>query len=447
MNSRRAHVFGLGVTGHAVVDWLLRNGWMVIVSDDMVSERLEILAGELKGFGAEVLLGGHRGALHRPVDLVVLSPGISPATPAVQERIRQGAEVIGEIELGWRNSRGTFAAITGANGKSTTTALLGEIFQQSGRQSFTVGNIGKPLIEIAESTNDNSLISLEVSSYQLETIINFRPQVAALLNITPDHLERHGSFEGYSRAKSKIWQNQTESDWLVFNADDPTVVKLTQTARSGKAPFSLEGPLTFGGWIERDEFVFKLSGQEIFRLSHDLSSLPGRHNEANILAAVLMAKLCGVSNDAVAEGIKSFKGLAHRLEFIRELDGVTYINDSKATNIDAGRWALEATKAPVILLAGGRPKKGGFKEIRKSISGKVKIIVTFGEGASEIEHDLSDLVETKQAEDIASALAVARQNSNRGDTILLSPLCASFDQFKSFEHRGDVFRQLVWDLK
>ncbi len=459
MTPRRAHVFGLGVTGRAVVDWLLKNGWMVIVSDDMVSESLEAMAAELKGSGAEVLLGGHRGALGRTVDLVVLSPGIPPATPAVQERIRQGAEVIGEIELGWRSSQGTFAAVTGANGKSTTTALLGEIFRLSRRKTFTVGNIGVPLIEIADATDNNSLISLEVSSYQLETIVNFRPYVAALLNITPDHLERHGSLEGYGRAKAKIWQNQTDSDWLVFNADDPMVVNLIQTAKSTKVPFSLAGPLTMGGWIEPvgrttvrptdtpSEFVFKLPNHDDFTIPRGLSSLPGRHNEANILAAVLMAKLCGISNEAVNQGVSSFKGLSHRLEMIREFEGVTYINDSKATNIDAGRWALEAVKAPVILLAGGRPKKGGFQGIRHSILKKVKIIVTFGEGASEIERDLGDLVETVHVADLAAALTVARRLAVAGDTILLSPLCASFDQFQSFEQRGDVFRQLVRDLK
>jgi len=420
---------------------------MVIVSDDSVSPSLEAVATELKGSGAEVLLGGHRGALDKTVDLVILSPGIPPATPAIQERIRQGAKVIGEIEFGWENSKGTFAAITGANGKSTTTALLGEIFSRSGRPAFTAGNIGKPLIEIADLTTDDTLIALEVSSYQLETIVNFKPSVSALLNITPDHLERHGSIEGYGRAKAKIWENQTKDDFLVFNADDPLVVKLVQSSEASKVPFSLAGPLTQGGWYERGEFVFRLPDHNQLKIPRDFSYLPGRHNEANILAAVLMAKVCGISDEVITEGVKGFMGLPHRLEPIRIFEGVQYINDSKATNVDAGKWALDATKPPVILLAGGRPKKGGFKEIRDTISGKVKLVVAFGEGANAIVDDLGDVVEIMRAENLPSALLIARQNATSGDTVLLSPLCASFDQFKNFEHRGDVFRQLVQSLK
>lgn len=447
MKMQRAHVFGLGVTGKAVVDWLLKNGWMVIVTDHAVTEPLEQLADELKGAGAEVLLGGHRGMLERTVNLVVLSPGVPPATPAVQERIRQGAEVIGEIELGWRNCRGLCAAITGANGKSTTTALLGEIFRQTGRPTFVAGNIGLPLIQIADQTDDKSFISLEVSSYQLETIVNFKPRIAALLNITPDHLERHGNMEGYGRAKAKIWQNQNNDDWLVFNADDPMVVSLVGTSRSRRVPFSLAGPLTIGGWIENNTFVFKLPDKTFFSFPRDISVLPGKHNEANILAAGLMASLAGVSAEEITRGVESFHGLPHRLELIRRHQGVSYINDSKATNVDSGRWALEAVDYPVILLAGGRPKKGGFKAIVPYLEGKVKLLIAFGEGAAEIERDLAEAVRTIRVETMDQALKEANHEAVPGDTVLLSPLCASFDQFKNFEHRGEVFRSLVGGLK
>ena len=447
MIPHRAHVFGLGVTGRATVDWLLRNGWMVIATDDNVSPALEITAQELKAFGAEILLGGHRGALEKHVDLVVLSPGIAPSTPAIQERIRQGSEVIGEVELGWRNSRGTFAAITGANGKSTTTALTGKIFELSGRKSFTVGNIGIPLIEIADSTDEDSLIALEISSYQLETIVGFRPKVAALLNITPDHLERHGDLEGYCRAKARVWKNQESEDFIVFNADDPLVVERLPEAKSQKVPFSLAGPLTFGGWLEKGQFTFRFPDGSSLLIARGEASLPGKHNEANILAAVLIAKLSGVENSAIVEGVRSFKGLSHRLEPVRELNGVKYVNDSKATNTDAGRWALMATEAPVILLAGGRPKKGGFKPIRDAIEGKVKLLIVFGEASDEILQDLGDLLPVVKRETMAEALELAKSEAYPGDTILLSPLCASFDQFRSFVHRGDVFKELVKNLK
>ncbi len=444
---RRAHVFGLGVTGRAAVEWLVNDGWTVVASDDGDSENLRKSATVLRALGAEVFLGGHNDALVRPAGLVVLSPGIPPLTPAIQERVRQGAEVIGEIELGWRHSKGTFAAITGSNGKSTTTVLLGEIFKQSGRPAFAVGNIGKPLIEIAGQTTADSLISLELSSYQLESIVNFRPKVSALLNISPDHLERHGNLENYGRAKARIWENQTEADFLVFNADDLAVVELVANSRATKVPFSLAGPLTKGGWLECDDFVFILPDKQSWKVSRRTSTLPGRHNEANLLAAILMAKLVGVTDEAVIAGVEAFKGLPHRLEMIRQFEGVYYINDSKATNVDAGKWALAATEPPVILLAGGRPKKGGFKEIRDTISGKVKMIVTFGEAAPEIERDLGDLVQVIPTTTLADALGIAREHAVPGDTVLLSPLCASFDQFNNFEHRGEVFRQLVTDMK
>lgn len=446
MTTGCAHVLGAGVSGCAAAEWLLRHGWMVIVSDDAINPALEKVAERLRGIGAQVFLGGHKGALGRAAELVVVSPGIPPASPAILSRTQEGAEVLSELELGWRQSRGSFCAVTGANGKSTTTALLGEIFRATGRPSFTVGNIGTPLISVADQTTSDCLIALEVSSYQLETICDFKPLVAGLLNITPDHLERHGSLESYARAKARVWLNQTAEEWVVFNADDPVVVGLVASAKSHRIPFSTAGPLTWGAWREEGEFIIKLPDIPEFRLQKSLSRLPGRHNDANVLAAATMGLLAGATPLAVAEGVAFFTGLPHRLETVRVLDGVTYINDSKATNVDAGRGALEAVPAPVILLAGGRPKGGGFGVLRALVEERVKRLILFGEAASEIQRDLGAGTPVERVSDVKAAVIAARKSAAVGDTVLLSPLCASFDQFRNFEERGDRFRELVMGL-
>jgi len=446
MTLRRAHVLGAGISGVAAAEWLLRNGWMVVVTDHQINAQIEAVADKLRAIGAEVILGGHEGALAMPAQLCIVSPGMSPNAPAVQERRRQGSEVIGELELGWRSAKGTIAAVTGANGKSTTTALIGSIFEQTGRPTFTVGNIGIPLISVAEETKSDALIALEVSSYQLETINSFHPKIGVFLNLTPDHIERHGSFEGYGLAKSRLWQNQTSEDHLIFNADDAVVVGLVGRANSKKTPFSTLGPVTQGAWIEDNNFMFRLPGLE-FSIPRSKSQLPGRHNISNVLAAGLAGLLAGVTPEQVEAGIEKFSGLPHRLEKVRELHGVAYINDSKATNCDAGKWALEATPAPVILLAGGKPKGGGFRSIRSEVEGRVKRLILFGQAAEEIKADLGDLAEVEMVKNIEEAIKAAHAAATRGDSVLLSPLCASFDQFRNFEERGDRFRCLVMNLK
>lgn len=447
MTLRRAHVLGAGISGVAAAEWLLQNGWMVIVSDDRLDARLELIAERLRGLGAEVILGGHQGALAKSAQLVVVSPGMPLTAPAIVERRRQGSEVIGEFELGWRQLKGTVASTTGANGKSTTVALLGKIFEKTGRPAFTAGNIGLPVISLAGKTTPESLISLEVSSYQLESVSEFHPHISSFLNLTPDHIERHSSLEGYGLAKSRIWMNQSSDDWLVFNADDPMVVRFTPTAKARKAAFSLQGPVTTGAWADGDLLRFHLPGIAEISLPRSISPLPGRHNTANILAAGTMALLAGVSPDHLQSGVESFGGLPHRLERVRELRGVAYVNDSKATNCDAARWALEAVDTPVIFLAGGKPKGGGFGSIREFVAGKVRRQIFFGQAANEMLSDLGDLAPATVVKDLAEAVGLAQADSRSGDTILLAPCCASFDQYQSFVHRGDHFRELVMALK
>lgn len=448
MSRKPAHIIGLGRSGQAAANWLLLHNWDVVVSDDAGEDKLAAAAQKLQISGAVVCLGGHSEALKVPVDLVVVSPGVPMNHPAILTRLSQGVEVIGELELGWRNSRGAIAAITASNGKSTATALTGEIFAASGRPAFTAGNIGIPLISIAGQTSPDSLIAVEVSSYQLESIKTFKPKAAAILNITPDHLQRHGTFEAYTGAKSRLCMNQDVDDFLIFNADDKIVCDITHGVRSQKIPFSTERQLEFGGWIAGGAMHLSPTKEsQHYTLPRSALALPGVHNTQNALAAILSALACGVKWQAIECGVRNFKGLPHRLEFVRRLNGVNWINDSKATNVDSGLTALKALNAPIILIAGGRPKGGGFKDLRPLMKAKVKSLIVLGEAAAEIAADLGDLCSTHFVHNLEEAVHFARQTTAAGDTVLLSPLCASFDMFDNFEQRGDVFKELVGKLE
>jgi len=457
---RHAHVVGLGKSGLAAAKLLLRNGWLVIGSDLSDKDQLSGDISEITALGAVVFLGGHQSALETEVDLAVLSPSVPLDSNVVEVLKEKNVTIIGELELGWRHCRGQVAAITGSNGKTTTTALLGEIFSVSGRPSFTCGNIGLPLSEVAVQTTDDTLLSVEVSSFQLMTIDSFRPRVAVLLNLSPDHIDWHGGFENYIDAKSRIWSYQTEDDWVVYSADDPIVAELVEKAPSRKFPFSVEwhdllasrvskeNVMKPGAYISGDDMVAYLPDGSEFRMARDDLRLLGRHNTANGLAALSAALLLGVDPEAVQRGLAGFSGYPHRLETIRELNGVRWINDSKATNVGAGFVALEAVEGSIILIAGGRPKGGGFRGLRGlSALNRVKKAVLIGEAASDIERDIGDLIDTVQADDMDDAVRKARDLSEAGDTVLLSPLCASFDMFRSYEERGDTFRKLVEGLE
>lgn len=445
-NARLAHVVGLGRSGVAAARLLLKNGWQVVASDDADSDVLRQRGRELGGGEIRLYLGGHNAALENPAELVVASPGVPWQAEVLEKRRAQGAEVIAELELGWRYTRGKIAAITGSNGKTTTTALLGEILAFSGHPAFTCGNIGLPLSAIADKTDDETLLSVEVSSFQLEGIIGFKPQVGILLNITPDHLDRHGSHRTYALTKARLWLNQTAEDFIVYFADDPIVSAVVMSAASRKFPFSLTEKLSYGAFADNGHLVVRTPEGVEFVLDRRLFQLPGRHNTANALAAMSAALLMGVEPEVVQTAVAGFGGVPHRLETVRELDGVLWINDSKATNVDAGRWALEAVPRPIVLIAGGRSKGGGFKALRQYAHGRVKMFILLGEAADEIQCDLGDLAPVELADNLSDAIVRAKAAAVDGDAVLLSPLCASFDMFRDFEDRGDQFRRLVLGL-
>lgn len=446
MVGETVHVVGAGISGSAAALLEKSLGSEVFVSDDKDRTAVYEVALLLEKHGIRVFTGGHDEAVKINADRVVVSPGVPLKSPVIKQRRSQNIPVIGELELGYRHSKGRISAITATNGKTTTTAFQGEMFRRSGKPSFIAGNIGTPMSKIALETTEDALLSVEVSSFQLDTIVTFKPHVGILLNLTPDHIYHHGGYENYKRAKARLWMNQTSDDFLVYNADDQEVIELCESARSRKVPFSCDGPLEEGAYFDKGIMHFRLRGiVEELQIERSQLSLPGLHNVYNTLAAVTGALLIGVPKEAVMQAVKGFKGLPHRLETVRELNGVLYINDSKCTSVDSGRCALEAQKRPVILIAGGRAKGGGFKSLRKLVEEKVRRLVLIGESAREIDADLGGSTPVSFAEDMEDAVGKASRIAADGDVVLLSPLTASFDMFKDYIHRGETFRRIVME--
>lgn len=440
------HILGMKDSGIAAAKLMLNKGWDVIISESSKSREMRGAQKELQQLGATTFIGGHDEALKLKFDLVVVSPGIPPHADVIQKCNKLSVPIIGELELGYRYCMGRLAAISGSNGKSTTTALLGNIFKKTGALSFTCGNIGRPLTSVADLTTPESLLAVEVSSYQLATIDRFRPEIALLLNITPDHLAWHQGFENYKQAKARLWLNFDEGDPVVYFADDEDVVSLIEKANVLELLFSISRKLPQGAFLEDDEMVFRLPQADEVRFDRGLLKLPGRHNSANALAAITAALYMGIDRDAIEQGLSDFNGLPHRLEFVRERNGVTWINDSKCTNVDSGKWALEAVGNSIVMIAGGESKGGGFCDVKAEVAGSVKMLILIGEAANEIEQDLGDVTEVHHASDLTDAVQMAYQLASSGDKVLLAPLCASFDMFRNFEQRGDMFREAVLAL-
>lgn len=447
---KKIHIVGLGKSGLAAAELMLSKGWGVILSDDNSNSSLLEKAGILEKAGAKVFLDGHDAALLHHVDLMVVSPGVPLNSEVVKKRHNQSVRVIGELELGWENLFGTVAAISGSNGKSTVTSLLGQIFAKTGRSAFTAGNIGLPLCDIVRKTGDDSLISLEVSSFQLMSIEAFRPDVCIITNVTPDHIDWHGGFENYKKAKAKLWSNQSKRDWLVYNADDEVVREIIADANSQRFPFSISRMLHQGAYVANDKLCFvnlpESTGEKHIEFDLDIVKIPGKHNQANALAAISAALLLDIEVDVIKAAVSEFHGLPHRLELVRKLDGVEYYNDSKATNTDSGRVALQAMTKPVVLIAGGRGKGEGYKSLISIAEEKVKSLILIGEEARQIERDLGEIAPVQHCSTLGEAIKTARKNAKDGDVVLFSPLATSFDMFLNFEDRGDQFRALVMDL-
>jgi UDP-N-acetylmuramoylalanine--D-glutamate ligase len=451
LKNKRVLVVGLGKSGLAAARFLKARGARVTVSDARPATLIAELS-ELLDEGFVVESGSHGLLTFRRQDLIVVSPGVPMNVPELMTVRAVGAHIIGELELGSQFLEGEVIAITGSNGKTTTTTLVGEIMKASGRPTLVGGNIGLPVTEMVAQSTPETWSVLEVSSFQLETIETFRPRIAAVLNITPDHLDRHGSFEAYWAAKARIAEFQTTEDFLVLNAED---VKTQGVAAKTKAQvywFSAKRRVKQGAFVHGESVFFALSENAQPEAILPVAEIPlaGAHNVENVLAAVCMARLAGVSSEVIRSTVAQFKAVEHRLEFVRELAGVRYFNDSKATNVDATMKAIEAFPGGIHLILGGKDKGSDYTTLVPLVRERVKTVITIGSAAEKIERQFAGVapIEAKieSAGTMQQAVATARKLATAGDTVLLAPACASFDQFRNYEERGRVFKELVQAL-
>jgi UDP-N-acetylmuramoylalanine--D-glutamate ligase len=442
LKGKKVMVLGAARTGIATARFLAQRGAEVLVTD----RRSEIeLSGEMKaiaGLPIRFLLGGEDPAWVEGVDLVIPSPGVPQENPLLQEAERRGAGILSEIEMACRFIRAPLIAITGTNGKSTTTALVGEMLKAGGYNIFVGGNIGAPLIGFAGGDWDWGVV--EVSSFQLEWVEKFRPRIAALLNLTEDHLDRYPDFQAYCEAKGRIFAAQNAGDIAILNRDDPLVWPMRKRLRARVVSFGWEA-VDDGVYATREEIVRRSAGkEESFSLAR--TRIQGVHNVENLMAAVAAAGAAGVAAAAMQKVIDGFAGLEHRLEFVREKNGVRYFNDSKGTNVGAVVKSLAGFTSPVLLLAGGVDKGGDYGPLEKEIRRTVKKLILFGAAREKIRAALGHLTDTVVVEDLAAAVRDADKSSRSGDVVLLSPACSSFDMFRDYTERGKRFKALVQEL-
>jgi UDP-N-acetylmuramoylalanine--D-glutamate ligase len=449
LKNKRVLVVGLGKSGISAAHFLRSLGARVTVSDsrDAVALAAEIPA--LLEAGIMVETGGHGLLTFRRSDLIVVSPGVPMDTPELKQVIAFGLPVIGELELAARFLKGKVIAITGSNGKTTTTTLVGEILKAAGKDTLVGGNIGLPVIELVGVSSEESINVLEVSSFQLETVEEFHPWISVVLNITPDHLDRHGSFENYAAAKARITERQEAADFLVLNAEDKATQMIAGKTRAQVYWFSGRRPIKQGAFVHGESIVFiaKEGGRTEPIMPVSEIPLKGAHNVENVLAAVCVARLAGVSAEVIRGTVRSFKAVAHRLEFVADVRGVAYYNDSKATNVDATMKAVASFDDGIHLILGGKDKDSDYTQMAALLKERVKVVYTIGSAAEKIEHQLRGVVKMKSAGTMAVAVQDAAASAVPGDVVLLAPACSSFDQFDNYEHRGRVFRELVHALQ
>lgn len=438
---KRVTVIGMARSGIAAARALHGMGAKITVTDAKPLHQLADQIQALGSTGIAVVAGGHPEHILTETDLIVISPGV-PKIPQLLAARRQGVKIISELELAWLLADAPFIGITGTNGKSTVTTLVGLMMERAGQRTLVAGNIGNALTEDPALLRGKDWIVAELSSFQLEDIDTFRPRVATVLNITQDHLDRYADIAAYAEAKARIFMNQRRDDVLVLNFDDPLVRSLAARAPSRVVPFSRLERHAQGAYIENGNLV--VAGEVI--LAEEEIRIRGVHNLENAMAAAAMARAAGAGRDAVAAVLRDFPGLEHRLELVREKDGVTYINDSKGTNVGAVIKSVEGFSRPVILIAGGLDKGSDFSPLADLFRRKVKLLVLIGKAAEKMRQALGPAAETVMAKTLQDAVQTAHDRAERGDVVLLSPACASFDMFRDFEDRGRQFKDAVRDL-
>ena len=455
-------VVGLGRTGLASATFLQQQGARVLVSDTASEKELGDAGNTLRQLGVRMETGSHRAASFQNADLIVISPGVSLTIEPIVQARDQGIPVIGEVELASRFIKEPIIAVTGTNGKTTTTELLGRMLKDSGLKVFVGGNIGNPLIEYVAQKEPAQIVVAEISSFQLDTIATFRPRVSVLLNITADHLDRYPNFEAYADSKFRIFKNQQIEDVAVLNGADPMIRAQTKRIKSQQLFFPSAASNEQGAVLNGKRIILNLnklkriqsdiqnSNPKIQNREHlDISKmhLYGQHNFENAAAASLAALAAGATLEGIQTTLNHFKGLAHRLEHVATINGVQYFNDSKATNVDGVARALECFSKPVLLIMGGRDKGSDFKVLEGLARKHAKELIVMGESAEQIRSALGQLIPTKVAASMEEAVSTAYQNADPDDVVLLSPGCASFDWYSSYAERGDDFRRAVEKIK
>jgi UDP-N-acetylmuramoylalanine--D-glutamate ligase len=450
VTGKKVLIIGAARSGVAAARFLVERGAIVALSDQKPIEKWSAEALALKETGVGLLPGEPPSWLLDQLELVVVSPGVPATIIPIRYAERAGAEVIGEVELAARFLKGRIVAITGSNGKTTTTSLIGELLRDAGLNVQVGGNIGRALISMVESSRDNGWTVAELSSFQLETIKTFRPSIAVVLNVTPNHMDRYETFNDYAAAKHRIFMNQTEDDVAVLNADDETVSSWADGLRAKVMNFSVRKELERGVFLRGDELVFRWDEgeQDLLRVSE--MKLRGLHNVENVAAALTVGIAAGAKIESMRETVKEFNPVEHRLEFVDEIEGVRFYNDSKATSVDATLKALEAfatDAGQIVLILGGKGKKAPYAPLASLVRDKVRKLVLIGEDAETIANELGEYASFERAADMKDAVTRSFAAAEKGDVVLLAPACASFDMFDSFEHRGKVFKNEVAGLK
>jgi UDP-N-acetylmuramoylalanine--D-glutamate ligase len=451
IGGKKVLVLGAGKSGVASARFLAERGAVVALHDKKPVEEWTEASRSLKETNNVGLLSGEIPSwLLDQIDLVVISPGVPTNFVPARYVDRKDGEVIGEVELAYRFMKGRIVGITGSNGKTTTTTLIGELLKDAGIKTQVGGNIGVPLLDLAETSFDDGWTVVELSSFQLETIRDFRANVAICLNVTPNHLDRYEFFQDYAAAKHRIFMNQTREDVAILNADDEITASWATGLKANTVMFSVQRELDEGLFLRGTELVCRSNAQERVLTTRGRIAIRGLHNVENVLASLAAGLACGASPESMAQTIADFKGVEHRMELVAEVRGVTFYNDSKATSVDATLKALEALcddEGRTILILGGRGKNAPYAPLAKLIQKNVRTLIVLGEDADNIESQLKQYAEIVRVGSVAEAVIRGFESAQPGDAVLLAPACASFDMFRSFEERGDVFKAAVKTLK
>jgi UDP-N-acetylmuramoylalanine--D-glutamate ligase len=445
LRGKRMLVVGLARTGVATAVFCAARGAKVTATDARTENEIGAEIAKLREASVTLEFGGHQEKTFLAQDLIIPSPGVPADAPLLEAARGKGITIWSEIELAYRFLKGRLIGITGSNGKTTTTSLVDHILKNAGFSTILAGNIGTPLIGSVDVSREDTLTVVELSSFQLELIDTFRPTIGIFLNLTPDHLDRHRTMEAYGAAKARIFENQIEEDAAVLNADDAATTPYAPT-RPRLYWFSRKQRVAQGACVRGEEIVFRHDGTEEVVLKRGDIPLAGAHNLENVLAAVTAARIAGAETGAIAKGVRSFAGVEHRLEFVAEIGGVRYYNDSKATNVDATLKALDAFPGRILVILGGKDKGSDYTLLQKPLREKAILALLVGAAAEKIEKQIAGSVAIEHAGNVERAVEIASHAARPGDVVLLAPACASFDQFQNYEHRGRIFKELVRQL-